>query len=96
MKADLETASAKGKETDLPEILYEDAAGQVADFHALRHSYITLLAQSGVHPKTAQDLARHSDINLTLSRYTHTVLTDRSEALSGLPDLSPDITTVRL
>jgi integrase len=37
-----------------------DGDGRVFDFHATRHSYVTLLAQSGVHPKAAQDLARHS------------------------------------
>lgn len=40
------------------------------DFHCLRVSYITNLARSGVHPKTAQELARHSDINLTMGYYT--------------------------
>ncbi len=29
------------------------------DFHALRHSFGTLLAAAGVHPKAAQDLMRH-------------------------------------
>ena len=32
-------------------IPFRDAEGRVADFHALRHSYITLLQRSGVHPK---------------------------------------------
>ena len=59
------------------------------DFHALRHSFITNLARAGVTPKVAQDLARHSDINLTLSRYTHTVVEDRAEAVEALPDLTP-------
>ena len=67
---------------------YEDDAGRVADFHALRHTFITALAQAGVHPKRAQDLARHGDINLTLSKYTHTVLEDRAEAVESLPDIS--------
>ena len=31
-------------------------------------------------------MTRHSDINLTLSRYTHTVLGDRANALEALPD----------
>ncbi|MFC1763846.1 tyrosine-type recombinase/integrase [Planctomycetota bacterium] len=43
------------------------------DFHALRHSFGSLLAAAGVHPKTAQELMRHSDINLTMLRYTHTL-----------------------
>lgn len=66
----------------------EDQDGNVADFHALRHTFISNLARGGVHPKLAQDLARHSDVNLTLSRYSHTVLAERSAALDALPDLS--------
>lgn len=65
-----------------------DTAGQVADFHALRHTFISNLARGGVHPKLAQDLARHCDINLTMSRYSHTVLGEQSDALAALPDLS--------
>ncbi len=37
------------------------------DFHCLRHTFGSMLASSGVHPKTAQELMRHSDINLTMS-----------------------------
>jgi len=65
-----------------------DASGSVADFHSLRHSFCTALARGGVAPKVAQDLARHSDINLTLSLYSHTVVEDRAEALAALSDLS--------
>jgi len=80
LRADLEDA----------EIPYEDDAGRVVDFHALRHTYITNLARSGVHPKIAMDLARHSDINLTLARYSHTLVADRSKALGALPKLTED------
>ena len=69
------------------EIEERDETGAVADFHALRHSFITALAQGGVHPKTAQDLARHSDINLTMNTYTHTKLERRRDALVALPNL---------
>ena len=69
-------------------IEYEDEAGRQADFHALRHTFITNLAAAGVHPKQAMDLARHPDINLTLARYSHTVLADRAQAVAALPDLS--------
>ena len=61
---------------------YTDGSGRYADMHSLRHSFITNLAKSGVHPKQAQDLARHSDINLTLTRYSHTIMPD----LSSGPD----------
>ena len=60
----------------------------ILDFHSLRHTFGTLLAASGIHPKTAQSLMRHSDINLTMLRYTHTLRTAESEAVESLPDLS--------
>jgi integrase len=47
-----------------------DASKRVVDFHALRHTFITSLAKSGVHPKTAQMLARHSTITLTMDPAT--------------------------
>ena len=68
---------------------YRDADGRVADFHALRHSYITLLERSGVSPKLAQELARHSDIRLTMNVYTHARLHDLAGAVDGLPALLP-------
>lgn len=73
----------------------KDDAGRVVDFHALRHTFITNLARGGVHPKLAQDLARHSDINLTLSRYSHTVIGEQATALKALPDLSRAESTSR-
>jgi integrase len=39
-------------------IAYKDEQGHVADFHALRHTFLTNLANAGVHPKTAQELGR--------------------------------------
>jgi hypothetical protein len=71
-------------------LAYRDDAGRVADFHSLRHTFISNLAQAGVHPELTQSLARHSDINLTMSRYTHTTRGEESAALAALPDLSPD------
>jgi len=65
-----------------------DAAGRVADFHSLRHTAGSLLAASGIHPKVAQSLMRHSDINLTMSRYSHVLVGQESDAVAGLPDLS--------
>jgi len=79
-KADLEAAGISPR----------DDAGRVADFHSLRHTFISNLARGGVHPKLAQQLARHSTITLTMDRYTHTVLGDLSDALAALPDLQTD------
>ncbi len=66
---------------------YQDHAGRYADFHALRHTFITNLYRGGVHPKTAQVLARHGTIGLTMEVYTH-VDDDQRAALEVLPDLA--------
>jgi integrase len=61
--------------------------GRVLDFHALRSTFITSLSRAGVHPKTAQILARHSDIKLTMQTYTHLSLAEVAGALpSGAPN----------
>ncbi len=67
---------------------YRNDAGEFADFHALRHTFISNLARGGVHPKLAQSLARHSTITLTMDRYSHTVIGEQADALSALPDLA--------
>lgn len=59
--------------------------GEVFDFHALRHTFITNLANFGVHPKDAQILARHSDIKLTMDYYTHTDKDRERGAVNKLP-----------
>jgi len=69
-------------------IPYVDDAQRYADFHCLRHTTGSLLAASGVHPKVAQSIMRHGDINLTMSLYTHTLRGQESEAVKSLPDLS--------
>ena len=60
-----------------------------ADFHGLRHSFITNLARAGVHPSDAQALARHSSITLTMNLYTHT----KRESLRKIIDAQPDLST---
>jgi len=59
--------------------------GLYADFHSLRHWFITGLARAGVSPKMAQTLARHSDIRLTMGVYTHVELSDQTAAIESLP-----------
>ena len=85
---DAATPHETRRRTESDFLAYRDASGQLADFHALRHTYITSLARGGVHPKIAQQLARHSTITLTMDRYSHTVLGELSDALSALPELS--------
>jgi hypothetical protein len=69
-------------------IPYVDASGRVADFHALRHSYITALAMSTAPVKVVQSLARHSTPTLTLGLYAHVQLFDQTAALDALPGQS--------
>jgi len=61
----------------------------VVDFHSLRHTCGSLLVASGVHPKVAQTIMRHSDINLTMSLYSHTYREQEADAVAKLPDLTP-------
>jgi integrase len=78
LKDDLEAAG----------ISYVDDSGRYADFHSLRHTTGTLLAAAGVHPKTAQSIMRHSTIELTMTKYTHVLAGQESQAVESLPDLS--------
>ena len=66
-----------------------DDAGRMFEFHGLRHTFLTNLARAGVHPKIAQQLARHSTIVLTMDRYSHVTLGEQSDALAMLPGLDP-------
>jgi integrase len=49
------------------------ASNGVADFHALRHTFITRLAMSGERIKVVQELARRSKAELTLGVYTNRI-----------------------
>ena len=66
-------------------IPYRDDSGRVADFHAFRHTYVSMVVQSGASVKVAQELARHSTPTLTIGRYAHASLQDQTAALAALP-----------
>ena len=68
----------------------------VADFHSLRHTFISNLVAGGMHPKLAQQLARHSTIALTMDRYSHVGLLDMNATLQSLPvTTAPESQTMR-
>jgi len=52
---------------------------------ANRHTFITNLASAGVHPKVAQTVARHSDVNLTMGIYSHVDVAKQAAAINTLP-----------
>jgi excisionase family DNA binding protein len=63
-----------------------------ADFHALRHSFLTLGGRSGIDLRTLQELAGHSTPTLT-ARYSHRRLYDLAGAIEKLPNLAPPAPT---
>lgn len=77
------------RRTESDFLCYCDSRGLYADFHATRHSYITMLVNSGAPVKAAQELARHSTPTLTLGRYSHIGLSDTARALEALPSFAP-------
>lgn len=85
---EVESPEAQKERLDSSFLAYRDSAGRVADFHALRHTYITRLVRSGVAPAVAKDLARHSTIVLTMDHYTHTLIEDACAALDRLPTIN--------
>ena len=68
-------------------IEYVDERGHRADFHALRKTFGTLMQLSGVNPRTAQELMRHSDSKLTMQIYTDANLLPTVAAIHSLPSL---------
>lgn len=69
-------------------IPWQDEQGRRADLHALRHTFGTLLSKSGVNPRMAMSLMRHTDIALTMRVYTDPRLFDLAGAVESLPALS--------
>lgn len=59
----------------------------VLDFHALRHSFVSLLAVSNAPVRVVQELARHSDPRLTMAVYSHVTVRETTTALAALPAL---------
>ncbi|MBA4191835.1 MAG: hypothetical protein C0467_27970 [Planctomycetaceae bacterium] len=57
---------------------------EYADFHALRHTFLSALSAAGVGAKDMQTLARHSDPRLTLGTYTHARSADLVKAIGRL------------
>jgi hypothetical protein len=62
-----------------------DERGHRVDFHALRMTYITRLQRAGVSPREAMELARHSDMRLTMKTYTDAAQLPLAATVRGLP-----------
>ena len=77
---------------DIPYAVEGPDGPEYADFHSLRHSYLTLGGRSGIDLRTLQELAGHSKPELT-ARYSHRRLYDLAGALDKLPNLVPTNST---
>ena len=53
-------------------------------FHAFRHSYVSMLTNSGVNPLVVRDLVGHTTVDMT-ARYTHVALDTKINAVKSLP-----------
>lgn len=60
---------------------YQDAQGRVADFHALRTTFGTLLTLASHSQRTVMELMRHSDMKLTAKTYTDASMLPVSETV---------------
>ena len=76
-------------------LLYRVGVEQ-ADFHGQRHTFFSRAGRSGVPAKVMQQLARHSTVQLTLNRYTHTNEADMVLAVNQIQPLPITIKAPRL
>lgn len=56
--------------------------------HVCCHTYCSIMAQSGMNPKTLQYLMGHSDIGVTLNTYTHLGSEDAADELKRMDELA--------
>jgi integrase len=72
-------------------IPYQDEHGKYADFHSLRHRFITKAWETGEAAPTVMNLARHKDLKTTM-RYTHADTSAQVRAIQAMkpPSGNPD------
>ncbi len=56
-------------------------------FHDLRHSAATILLSMGVNMKVIQELLGHSDISITLGKYSHLLPSMQKEVVDRWDDV---------
>src|SRR5262249_53022997 len=76
------------KAAGIPYVISGPDGPLYADFHALRHSYLTLGGRAGIDLRTLQELAGHSTPVLA-ARYAHRRMDDLAGALEKLRNLLP-------
>ena len=84
------------KDLEAASIPFQDEKGRRIDLHALRHTFITLLSASGVAPRVAMALARHSDLKQTMRVYTDSDRLGLDRAMALLPSFGIPNQTAQL
>lgn len=56
----------------------------LAAFSSVWHTYLTLLAINGVHPKVMQELAGHYSSQISMDIYTHVNIDSKREAVAAV------------
>jgi integrase len=74
---------------DLRKLLSEAALPAIR-FHDIRHTCATLLLLKNVHPKVVCERLGHSDIRITLERYSHAIPSMQNEAAQMIEGLIGD------
>lgn len=65
----------------------KDYGMQGYTLHELRHTFLTLAAEKGVHPSVMQKLAGHKNPNITLGIYTHVNMREKRTAMDALQEV---------
>lgn len=65
----------------------KDYGMQGYTLHELRHTFLTLAAEKGVHPSVMQKLAGHKNPNITLGIYTHVNMEEKRAAMDVLQEV---------
>ena len=66
-------------------IPFLDERGRRMDYHALRTTFVTRLSSNKVHRRRAMELARHSNLKLTMKDYTDVGQLPLREIMDTLP-----------
>jgi hypothetical protein len=69
---------------DIPKI---DERGRRVVVHSTRNTFATMLNVAGVAPRIARQTMRHSDISLTMKKYTDDAQPDVAGAVASLPSI---------
>ncbi len=69
------------------ELKVRNTAGEYLDFHALRHTYCTLLIEAGAPPQAVQGLMGHKSIQVTMRVYADLDRVPKQSAIDLLGDV---------